>query len=87
MLMQGINLPTPNPCSSTCLLPPKQRPTMPPPTLGDLHMYPDARDTTGTAAVQGLSEADKIPPLSTREIAMGAEAEVATVMVSRTTEW
>lgn len=86
MLMQGINLPTPSPCSSTCQLPPNQRPTTPPPTLGDLHAYPDARDTTGMAAVRAFSEADKFPPPpSISEV--GAEAEVTTVTVSRTTEW
>ena len=89
MLMQGISLPTPSTCSPTCLLPPKLHPTQPPPTLGDLHAYPDVRDTTGMAAVRGSSVPEVVipPPPSTSEVTIGADAEVATVTMSRTTEW
>ena len=45
MLMQGINLPTPSTCSTTCFLPLKQYLTTPLHTLGDLHVYTDGRDT------------------------------------------
>ena len=81
MLMQGLTLPNPSPSSSVALPPPMQHTTLPS-TPSAPHVYPDAVDTTGTAAVRGSKET---LPQSSADLSP-AVGEVGRT-ISRTTEW
>ena len=102
MLMQGLELPFPNLCSSTSLLPAQHLPTTPPPPTDDPYPFPEPPNTMGQAQMRRkvaplssaiLTEASPSIPLplpatpSPLPAIPSTPPDASTSKLSRTTEW
>lgn len=89
ILMQGLTLPNPHPCSASSLPLPMCHPTIPPPTTSEPHIYPCVSDTMGSAIVRGSRFTLPPSPQSTSHCPFSkvVAQNVKLKTISRTTEW
>ena len=98
MLMQGLELPFPNLCSSTSLPPAQNLPTTPPPLTNDPHPFPEPPDTMGQAQTRRKvvplssfipAETSPLPPTPSDATTskLSTPSDASSSKISRTTEW